>query len=118
LSAVLKTYLDPPYPLSTRQRSKREVYKHELTERQHRNLGSALRSVQGMVVISGYACPLYDRELFADWFRDEKHVHGDGARPRVEVLWLNKAAQDGLSQPDLFRNSEGGGKTLRVHFAS
>ena len=102
-------YLDPPYLLGTRQRSKREVYKHELTDRQHRNLGHALRSVRGMVVISGYASEVYDRELFADWLRVEKAWNADGARPRVEALWINKAAESNLSQRTLFRNSPGGG---------
>jgi DNA adenine methylase len=101
-------YLDPPYVTHTRGRVHREVYRHELSDRQHRNLGRALLEIQGMVVISGYASPIYDRELFPHWLRVEKHTNADGARTRTEVLWLNKKAEEGLSQLQLFRNSGGG----------
>lgn len=101
-------YLDPPYPGGVRGRCNREVYKHELSDRQHRNLGRVLLSVEGMVVISGYACDLYDRELFPGWYRVEKQTQADGARARTEVLWLNKQAESRLNQPNLFRNSGGG----------
>jgi DNA adenine methylase len=41
-----------------------------------------------MVVLSGYASALYDREL-GGWQRHELPALADGARPRTEVLWLN-----------------------------
>ncbi len=44
-----------------------------------------------MVVLSGYASPLYDAVLH-DWQRLEMATHADGARPRTEVLWINPAA--------------------------
>jgi DNA adenine methylase len=106
-------YVDPPYVRATRKQRQRSIYRFELSDRQHRNLGRALLSVQGMVVISGYACDLYDRELFSNWLRVEKSCNADSARPRVEVLWINKAAESRLTQANLFRNS-GGGKSLRL----
>ena len=119
-SASTLFYLDPPYPRQVREQRQREVYRVEMSDRQHRNLGHALLEVEGMVVISGYACPLYDRELFASWLRVEKRCNADGARPRTEILWLNQKAEEGLSQFQLFRNS-GGVKlfvfVLRVRFA-
>jgi len=101
-------YVDPPYVRETREQRQRSVYRFELSDRQHRNLGRALLTLEGMVVISGYACDLYDRELFADWLRVERPCNADGARPRIEVLWINKAAESRLLQANLFRNSGAG----------
>lgn len=93
-------YVDPPYPACVRAegslRGVRQRYVHELSDNDHRTIAPALRSLGGMVVLSGRACPLYDDELYPDWERHEfKHLD-DGARTRVEVLWLNAAASDAL----------------------
>jgi DNA adenine methylase len=80
-------YVDPPYPLSTRDAG--TDYVHELTDEQHRELGQILRELKGYVVVSGYACKLYDEELFPDWRRVTRDTHGDGAVDRTEVLWLS-----------------------------
>ena len=66
-------------------------YAHEMTDDDHRALAGVLRDVAGMVVLSGYACPLYDDELYADWHRVERPALADGALPRTEVLWMNEA---------------------------
>ena len=98
-------YVDPPYPLSTRGNAKgvRQKYAQELTDDDHRRLASVLQDLQGMVVLSGYPCDLYDRELFPSWERHERIALADGARKRTEVVWLNPAcsaalhhARDGL----------------------
>lgn len=83
-------YVDPPYPFGTRNRG--PDYAYEMSDDDHRALADVLRSVQGMVVLSGYACDLYDVELYPDWHRVEKTALADGARKRTEVLWLNEAA--------------------------
>lgn len=70
-------------------------YKHELTAEQHGDLLEALRSLTGMVVLSGYGSPLYETAL-ADWRRVETQALADGARPRTEVLWLNPACTAAL----------------------
>ena len=54
-----------------------------------------------MVILSGYRSPLYDDAL-AGWRRLERATHADGARPRVECLWLNRAAAARSPQPSLF----------------
>ncbi len=83
-------YLDPPYTFGTRnERHAGKVYQHEMTDDDHRRLANALRNVKGSVIISGYACDLYDHELFADWQRTERQTHGESARDRTEVLWLS-----------------------------
>ncbi len=86
-------YVDPPYVHSTRSskirsNDKRQSYKHEMTDDQHRQLAQALSELQGSVVLSGYRCDLYD-ELYADWSRVDRMALADGARKRTECLWLS-----------------------------
>lgn len=93
-------YCDPPYVHETRSGLVRHGsgsavgYTHEMTDDDHRTLAAGLRALQGMVIVSGYACPLYDQELFAGWARYEIPALADGARERMEVLWLNSSAGD------------------------
>lgn len=90
-------YADPPYMLETRGfRRRAPSYRHEMTDEQHEQLGLALAGLRGMVVVSGYRCPLYD-ELFDGWQRIDAATHADGARDRVESLWLSpRCPQVGL----------------------
>ncbi|MGU1862178.1 hypothetical protein ACSER1_26005, partial [Pseudomonas aeruginosa] len=60
------------------------------------------RDFGGMVVLSGYPCPLYD-ELYSTWHRVDRHAYADGSRERIECLWLNSAALEGLAQLDFFK---------------
>lgn len=93
-------YCDPPYPFSTRnQHSAGDVYRYEMTDDDHRSLAVVLRQCQGVVIISGYACDLYDNELYPDWRRIERDAYADGAKKRTEVLWLSPNVQ---LQPTLF----------------
>ncbi len=87
-------YCDPPYVWETRSahRVGGKGYSHEMTEKDHRNMAETLHGIEGKVVVSGYGCPLYDEELFPEWFRVERRTMADGARERVEVLWINPAA--------------------------
>lgn len=90
-------YVDPPYLHDTRSMFKggKSAYRHELDGGGHRRLLEALRGLAGMVVLSGYAHPLYDLAL-SDWRRHEFPAFADGARPRTEVLWINPAAATAL----------------------
>lgn len=86
-------YVDPPYLHSTRQMSRgNAAYAHEMNDDDHRALAATLRSASGMVILSGYPCDLYDRELYPDWRRVQRRAHGDGAVDRTEVLWLSPRA--------------------------
>lgn len=90
-------FCDPPYPRSTRSSlrghgRKDGAYLCEMTDDDHRALSAALREISGMAIVCGYACPLYDGELYADWHRVELETMADGAKPRTEVLWFNAAA--------------------------
>lgn len=87
-------YVDPPYVHSTRTPASgghHRAYRFEMTDEQHREMAGVLRALRGMVVLSGYECELY-AELFGDWHCERLRTQADGARDRVEVLWLNGAA--------------------------
>ena len=90
-------YVDPPYVHSTRgMRTRAPAYRHEMIDQQHRELAAHLAGLRGMVVVSGYRCDLYD-ELFDGWQRIDAAAHADGARDRVESLWLSRGCpQSGL----------------------
>lgn len=80
-------YVDPPYVFDTRDAGR--DYRHEMSDDDHRKMAKVLHSLKGMVIVSGYACSLYDEELFVDWRRVERKHLADGARERTEVLWLS-----------------------------
>jgi DNA adenine methylase len=93
-------YVDPPYPQSTRSSlnnrngNRGHYYRHDMTDDEHRALAAGLRELAGMVMVSGYRCPLYDDELYPDWVSIERRHMADGARPRIEVLWMNDGCAD------------------------
>lgn len=90
-SAETLFYVDPPYPLETRNVSRASgVYAIEMADEQHDALAEYLHSVAGMVMLSSYRSERYDR-LFSRWTRIERKAHADGARERIEVLWMNDA---------------------------
>lgn len=96
-------YVDPPYVHSTRgMRTRAPAYRHEMNDQQHREMATHLAGLRGMVVVSGYRCPLYD-ELFDGWQRIDAATHADGARDRVESLWLSR----GCPQAGLFDTHNG-----------
>jgi DNA adenine methylase len=85
-------YLDPPYVPDTR--SSGQVFgKFDMTEAQHEELLEIIKSLQGKVMISGYACALYDSKL-AKWRRHEFDLPNNAAsgilkRRMTETLWCN-----------------------------
>lgn len=85
-------YEDPPYPVSTRSPGAKYAVEM-LNDDQHRELAEANKTAKAKVLLSGYACPLYDVELYPDWNRIELDAWtgngGDGNRDRTEVLWAN-----------------------------
>jgi DNA adenine methylase len=86
-------YLDPPYLGETR--AAKEVYAHEMSHADHRELLSLLRQCKGKVLLSGYRRTLYDT-LLADWNRHEKDVANQAAggktkRRMTECVWCNYA---------------------------
>lgn len=96
-SADTLHYVDPPYLPETRDAG--GDYAHELTVEDHLELLAFLRTLKGMVVLSGYPSALYDAAL-EGWTRIERKALADGARERTEVLWINEAAAPACA--DLF----------------
>lgn len=98
-------YVDPPYVHSTRSgkvrgTDSRKSYKFEMTDSDHVEFAAALHGLSGHVVLSGYPSALYS-ELYADWLCIERKANADGARPRMECLWLNPRCAEAQRQQRL-----------------
>lgn len=91
-------YADPPYVLNTRTGKQ---YKHEMTDQDHIELLEALDKHPGPVLLSGYACSLYDDRL-PHWTRKTTRANAEGGRERQEVLWLNPVAAENATTIPLF----------------
>jgi DNA adenine methylase len=93
-------YVDPPYLPETRAQGNRydlawRMYRHELSREDHAELLAFLQRLEGMVLLSGYPDALYDDAL-QGWRRVERSTFADGARPRVEVMWISPRADRAL----------------------
>ncbi|MEX3008343.1 DNA adenine methylase [Hoeflea sp. TYP-13] len=97
-------YVDPPYVHETRnlgnQYCVKHKYAHELSDADHRELLVFLDDLEGMVVLSGYPTPFYD-QLLSKWHRVERVALADGARRRIEVLWINQSAWSKLQDREM-----------------
>lgn len=110
-AATTLHYVDPPYMHDTRYKgaSSGRYYRHEMDDTQHAELLSALLELEGMVVVSGYPCELYE-DLLTDWQRHETSSRisaGRGTATRTECIWLSPACQRASNQPGLFDLLEG-----------
>lgn len=91
-------YVDPPYTHESRKyRKAAPAYRHEMTDDEHRALATTLNKLKGAVVLSGYRSELYD-SLYQDWLRIDAPTYADGAKPRIESIWLNQACHKRLLQ--------------------
>lgn len=82
-------YLDPPYVKDTRYKgNKTKVYKHEIEDSDHEELLSVANKMNGFVVISGYDNEIYN-DMLSGWRKETKVALADGARERVECLWIS-----------------------------
>lgn len=93
-------YLDPPYLGATRARN----YRIEATTAAaHTELAEQAHQCSATVIVSGYPCDLYDRQLYPDWYRYELPAYttqGGGVHTRTEVLWSNRPLTQQLSVTD------------------
>lgn len=83
-------YLDPPYVRSSRN-DNADRYEYEMSDAEHRILSDLVFRLDGMVMISGYDCPLY-RELYGEWRVVKKKTMAQsrvGGATRTECLWLS-----------------------------
>jgi DNA adenine methylase len=90
-------FVDPPYVHETR--GVRNGYRFEMTDAEHVELCAFLKTLRGMVILCGYHNEIYDS---LGWETVEREAHADGARDRIEVLWLNPAAANAQTQISLF----------------
>ena len=87
-------YVDPPYLWQVRSwaagQSKKADYRIELQSNEdHIGLAETLVRLKGAVILSGKPHPLYDNELYKDWWT----VDG----PNGERLWSNRPLMEHLS---------------------
>lgn len=78
-------YLDPPYLLSTR--TKKKIYKHELTTDDHWELLRIARLLPCHVLIHGYPSNMYGQKLH-DW-RSFTFLASTRGGQRTEQVWCN-----------------------------
>lgn len=78
-------YVDPPYPHSTRGKTR---YKHELTDDQHINLLKRLSTLSCSIAISTYPNELYSENL-SDWRLLEYNSTCRSGAVRTEHLFMN-----------------------------
>jgi DNA adenine methylase len=91
-------YLDPPYVKDTRYKGqKTKVYKHEMDDKDHSEILGTILNLKGMVVLSGYDNELYN-DILKGWSKVTRKAYADGAKDRVECLWLN----DKVRTPSMF----------------
>lgn len=98
-NAVL-IYADPPYLLNTRSG---KMYAHEMTDADHIELLEALDAHPGPVLLSGYACELYDTRL-KHWRRETIKAQAEKGQIREEVLWINPLAARAQQQIRIFKS--------------
>jgi DNA adenine methylase len=90
-SPAVLMYLDPPYPHEAR--SATNVYDHEMTTADHRELLDTILRVKGKVILSSYPSKLYDDAL-AGWNRHTLNLPNNAAGGKekereTECLWCN-----------------------------
>jgi DNA adenine methylase len=93
-------YADPPYPDSVRSKAGKgaRMYAVEMMDDpSHAVLLTALMEHEGMVVLSGYACEMYDDTL-TDWMRVSRKSVAEMGQAREEVLWINPKAAARLTR--------------------
>jgi DNA adenine methylase len=84
-------YADPPYPLSVRGAGC--GYRFEMGDEDHARLAEKLNAVKGMVIVSGYGCPLYNG-LYKGWTRAVCKEYSNEQTERTEVLWMKGVEAD------------------------
>ena len=97
-------YLDPPYMSETRTSIIREskstrMYNYDMTADDHAKMLEMIKTVKGMVLLSGYANALYASEL-SNWRQLEKHACTEFGAVRTECLWISPNTPE--KQKELF----------------
>lgn len=96
-------YVDPPYVPETRRRAK--VYRCDYSESDHIRLLQCLKALPCKVMLSGYDCELYNREL--DGWRKVSFPAKTHVDMREETVWMN------FDAPSRLHDSRYMGETFR-----
>ena len=80
-------YCDPPYVLSARRGG--AIYRHEMTDDDHRELVSLLSSIGSAFMLSGYRNPIYDDAADRHGWRRIDFTAMTRGGPATESLWMN-----------------------------
>jgi DNA adenine methylase len=85
-------YCDPPYVDNTRsERWRNDAYEHEMSDDDHRRLAEVLHGIEGMAIVSGYLCALYD-ELYGDWVCRTTTARNANNDEETEAIWISPRA--------------------------
>ena len=79
-------YLDPPYVLDSRRSGK--LYRHEMSDDDHRRLLELICRSKARIVLSGYRCDMYDNAL-CEWHKDTIESQTTSTEKATETLWQN-----------------------------
>jgi 3'-phosphoadenosine 5'-phosphosulfate sulfotransferase (PAPS reductase)/FAD synthetase/16S rRNA G966 N2-methylase RsmD len=94
-------YLDPPYPFLSR-RAGRKYYRHEMTDDDHVQLLTAVRTMDANIMISTRQNELYELHL-SDW-RKKSFSTMDRAGKVEEIIYMNYQDPELLHQYDYLGN--------------
>lgn len=79
-------YLDPPYVLDSRRSGK--LYRHEMSDDDHRRLLELICRSKARIILSGYRCDMYDNAL-CEWHKDTIESQTTSTEKATETLWQN-----------------------------
>ena len=81
-------YCDPPYLISTREKSKRN-YRNEMSTAEHQHLLNILKDIKGKAMISGYKNDLYDSLGWRTYQFEVKQTTDRTPTTRIETVYMN-----------------------------
>jgi len=102
LASILKSlglkvfiYADPPYPIFVRS-SKRNFYRHEMTDLEHQKFLALLPGIDAQIMVSSYPNKLYN-EMLQGW---EQHTFTAQTRNKrnaaTEIIYMNYPVPNSL----------------------
>ncbi|MDR3439864.1 DNA adenine methylase [Telmatospirillum sp.] len=92
-------FLDPPYPLSTTNTKRQQVYEVDMSNDEHEALASALRDVKASVILTMNPGTIYS-DILNDWHISPMSVRGLRNATKTELVFTNFAPSI-----DLFRGA-------------
>lgn len=89
-------YVDPPYLAGLRDKTNaKKSYAHEMTDDEHAELCEFLKTLSGMVVLSGYDNDIYNG-ILRGWNKVQRDAMADMNKAAKEFLWISPRAWKAL----------------------